>query len=132
MRLGFLVKNAKVYRTSLHVYSQKQRNIANCRIIVQGFMVLPKVLSKMRLYITALDFRWTIRCVIAWYFLRNSRSLWVDSTESDRVSGTILLSSEKKMRNVEISLEFYQTRTGITLYMDRKQNAKSTRVGRQF
>ena len=42
MRLGFLVKNAKVYRTSLHVYSQKQRNITNCRIIVQGFYGLTK------------------------------------------------------------------------------------------
>ena len=44
---------------------------------------------------TALDFRWTILCVIAWYFLRNSLSLWVDSRESERCNGTILDSSAK-------------------------------------
>ena len=45
---------------------------------------------------TALDFRWTILCVIAWYFLRNSLSLWVDSRESERCNGTILDSSAKR------------------------------------
>ena len=55
-------------------------------------LVLPNVRSRIRLYITALDFLWTILWVIAWYFFRNSRSLCVDSTDSERCNGTILLS----------------------------------------
>ena len=51
-----------------------------------NFVCLPKVLSKILLYMTALDFLWTIRWVMAWYFFRNSLSLWVDSSESERVS----------------------------------------------
>ena len=57
---------------------------------------LPNVRSSIRLYITALDFLCTIRWVIAWYLFRNSRSLIVDSIDSDRWSGTILLSSENR------------------------------------
>ena len=52
-------------------------------IIFSFFSDLPKVLSRILLYIIAEDFLWTILCVIAWYFLLNSFSLWVDSMEAD-------------------------------------------------
>ena len=48
---------------------------------------LPKVLSKILLYMIADDFLWTILWVIAWYFFVNSFSLWVDSIDADLFSG---------------------------------------------
>ena len=49
----------------------------------------PKVLSRILLYMMALDFLWTILCVMAWCRRRNSRSLCVDSMEADRRSGNV-------------------------------------------
>ena len=41
----------------------------------------PKVLLESLLYISTLDFRWTIRWAIAWYFFLNSFSEPVEPTE---------------------------------------------------
>merc|ERR1712051_483424 len=60
--------------------------------ITLTYLLHSNVRSRIRLYITALDFLWTILWVIAWYFFRNSLSLCVDSTDSERCKGTILLS----------------------------------------
>ena len=49
----------------------------------------PKVLSRILLYMMALDFLCTILCVIAWCRRRNSRSLCVDSMEADLRSGNV-------------------------------------------
>ena len=49
----------------------------------------PKVLSRILLYMMALDFLCTILCVMAWWRRRNSRSLCVDSMEADRRSGNV-------------------------------------------
>ena len=56
---------------------------------------LPKVLSRILLYMMALDFLWTILWVMAWYFLLNSRSLWVDSIDADLWSGNDSRSSSE-------------------------------------
>lgn len=82
-------------------------------------IVLPNVLSRIRLYMTALDFRWTILCVIAWYFLRNSLSLWVDSRESERCNGTILDSSAKRR-----SERFYHPTVFVRKVFSRRNGQK--------
>jgi hypothetical protein len=55
--------------------------------LLNFFNLVPNVLSRILLYMTALDFLWTILWVMAWYFFLNSRSLWVDSIDSDLIKG---------------------------------------------
>ena len=51
-----------------------------------NYIDLPNVLSSILLYIIAEDFLWTILWEMAWYFLLNSFSDWVDSMEADLFS----------------------------------------------
>ena len=68
------------------------------------WIFLPKVLSSILLYMMADDFLCTILCVIAWYFLLNSFSLWVDSIDADLLSVIVLPTSE---RNISMSCHYY-------------------------
>ena len=65
---------------------------------------------------TALDFLWTMRCVIAWYFLRNSLSLCVDSIDSDRLRGPIRLSSEGQAKTGK---QWKQLKNSVKLAADK-------------
>ena len=97
--MSWLSPSTKIsYSTLIILYLISMEKYNSQNIFYLNFKYnLPNVRSSILLYITALDFRCTIRWVIAWYFFLNSLSLCVDSKESD-LCNAVSCSSPKSKR----------------------------------